>query len=319
MKKTLFLLLILLGRFCDAGTLFVSLLNGNIAAINTNTGRIIHNIAANAPLSGLTISPNEKSLFSISTFTTLVNSFNAETMQLNFSNTDLGPGAKVGYAPDNTTLYVPYLSLNPHSLAVFTNTINNVITLSGRPTETLVHPTNPIAYALLNNASLLSIIDTNTETELFTVALGGDPSSMALSPDGSQLAITFNSLNLVKFYSSVGAFLKQVTVGDGPAGLVYGDNGYLYVTNTSSSTVSAVNTSTDTVEYTYISGFAPTYITYSSDENKIYVSNTFATTVSVFDGLPNASPLSGTISVGSNPLGIAYMSRDAFMVFGNIY
>jgi len=93
----------------------------------------------------------------------------------------------------------------------------------------------------------------------------------------------------------------------------------VYVTNFVSGTVSAINTSTGSVAHTYSVGNGPTFLTYDSIENKIYVSNTSDGTISVLNGMPGASVEGLIEQVGTSPAGIAYMATNTFMVFGNIF
>lgn len=72
-----------------------------------------------------------------------------------------------------------------------------------------------------------------------------------------------------------------------------------YIANQQDNTVSAIDTSTQTVVSTFSVGTLPTGISVTSDGAKAYVSNTVSNTVSVYDVL-NGS-VTSTIPVGSGP------------------
>jgi len=75
--------------------------------------------------------------------------------------------------------------------------------------------------------------------------------------------------------------------------------GGVYVANTISSTVSVIDTATNTVVATVPVGFVPVGIAATPDGRKVYVANYESNTVSVIDTAQNV--VTATIPVGSNP------------------
>jgi len=325
LKKTLFLLLILLGRFCDAGTLFVVLQGGQIAVVDTQTKKVINLINNNTGPAGITISPNGKRLFALSIGGDIIASYNTQTFGNIFTATNVGPGYRAGYAPDNLTLYIPIPTIELNTLGVFTNTLIDTISLSGPPLTTLVHPTLPKAFSVYFatiSTSQVGIINTSTRSETSTINLGGAGNNMGMTSDGSLLAVPLPNEDSVEIIDTTTEAVTTVSVGLGPYDAVFDNNGYLYVSNNTEKTVSIIDLSTNTVVYTYVLPLTsnPLFLTYAPDENKIYVSNfSINGSVDVLNGMPNPS-LDGPIEqVGVIPNGIAYMSINTFMVFGNSY
>src|SRR6516162_6744504 len=76
-----------------------------------------------------------------------------------------------------------------------------------------------------------------------------------------------------------------------------------YITNQASSTVSVIDTATDTVIATIPVGLVPVGVAVSPDGSKVYVTNALSNTVSVIDTATNT--VSATIPVGISSLGVA--------------
>ncbi|MFM7136056.1 MAG: hypothetical protein ACKO1M_03160, partial [Planctomycetota bacterium] len=75
------------------------------------------------------------------------------------------------------------------------------------------------------------------------------------------------------------------------------------VTNSTSNSVSVVDTATNAVTATIAVGFAPWGVAYNPAGTQAYVTNHFGDSVSVIDTATNT--LTATIAVGSNPIGVA--------------
>src|SRR3954464_11231968 len=74
-----------------------------------------------------------------------------------------------------------------------------------------------------------------------------------------------------------------------------------YITNQNSSSVSVIDTATNTVLATVFVGLKPYGVAVSPDGSKAYISSTGVNTVSVIDTGTNA--VIATIPVGSEPIG----------------
>ncbi|MFL6391724.1 MAG: YncE family protein [Nitrososphaeraceae archaeon] len=84
------------------------------------------------------------------------------------------------------------------------------------------------------------------------------------------------------------SMVKNIHVGDAPTGVAFDSaNGYTYVTNTNSNTVSVIDGSTNTVIKEIHVGSHPRGIAFDSDNGNLYVANEGSYTVSVIDGSTN--------------------------------
>jgi YVTN family beta-propeller protein len=85
-----------------------------------------------------------------------------------------------------------------------------------------------------------------------------------------------------------------------------------YVTNTSSNTVSVINTSTNAVVNTIAVGSGPQGVSVSPDGSRVYIANFSSNTVSVINTSTNT--VVATIGVGSSPTGVV-VSPDGSRVY----
>ena len=122
---------------------------------------------------------------------------------------------------------------------------------------------------------------------------------------GGRLWVPFAFLVLI--LGSVPAFGQQliatVPVGPGPANIAVNPvTNKIYVTNSSSNTVSVIDGATNMVTETVIVGDAPEPVALNPVTNKIYVGNAGANTMTVIDGATNAT---ATVVTGTFPTAIA--------------
>ncbi|HET7391546.1 MAG TPA: YncE family protein, partial [Nitrososphaeraceae archaeon] len=95
--------------------------------------------------------------------------------------------------------------------------------------------------------------------------------------------------------------IKTITVGTGPYGDLFDpDNGYIYVANLFSHSVTAIDGSTNTVIATINEqpNQLPRELAFDSDNGYIYVADVYSNTVSVIDGKTNK--LLGSIPTGGS-------------------
>jgi len=104
--------------------------------------------------------------------------------------------------------------------------------------------------------------------------------------------------------------------GMGPWGIAYDpSNGYIYVTDYGSYSVSVIDGATNTVIATIPVGTEPEGVAYDPSNGYIYVANFGSDTVSVIDGATNT--VIATIPVGYGPEGIAYDPSNGYIYVTN--
>lgn len=187
-----------------------------------------------------------------------------------------------------------YPTLNPQGLA---------ITPDGR-------------YLLVSENRLggvVAVIDIGTKTTVASFALGAGfiPLGIAVHPDGQRAYVAFANPTLmggdvVRVFdiTTMTATAVTIPVGAVPTGMaVTPDGTKLFVSNNGSSTVSVIDTATDTVTTTVAAGAAPAGLAVSPDQSRLYVVNNGSSSVSVIDVALNN--VVGTVNVGAAPEGIA--------------
>jgi len=122
------------------------------------------------------------------------------------------------------------------------------------------------------------------------VATGYGPSRVALSPDGTVVAVSNEGAQTVSLFNADTLDkIGDVAVGIHPHALAYGKDGRLFVANAGSSTVSVVDggTVTETISTApdpdFPVGSTPDALALSPDETRLYVANAGNNSVAVLD------------------------------------
>ena len=128
------------------------------------------------------------------------------------------------------------------------------------------------------------------------------------------LALSSTLLGLESAWAD--SVIASIHVGAFPQNLAFNsDNGYMYVTNELSNTVSVIDGSTNTVIKTIDVGRNPFGVAFDAHNGYIYVTNLNSETVSVIDESTNT--VIKTIPVDKIPFGIAFNSADHNMYVTN--
>jgi len=128
------------------------------------------------------------------------------------------------------------------------------VALSARPAEA-----SPFAYVAKSTGNTVSAIDTATNTVVATIMVRNQPTSVAVTPDGTRAYVTNRgSASVSVINTATNAVLATVLVGRQPIGVaVTPDGTRVYVTNFASNTVSVIATATNTVIKTILVGGSP--------------------------------------------------------------
>ena len=100
--------------------------------------------------------------------------------------------------------------------------------------------------------------------------------------------------------------------GINPVGVTFdSSNGYVYVANDRSNSVSVINGTTNTVIDTIGVGSGPYAVAFDSSNGYVYVTNKGSNSVSVINGATNK--VIDTIAVGYYPIGVAFDSSNGYL------
>jgi YVTN family beta-propeller protein len=170
----------------------------------------------------------------------------------------------------------------------------------------------PFLYVTNQNANSVSIVDTRNNSLAGNTISSFSPSGAALSTDGSRLFVVNPNANLVVAYNTANnGVLTSFTIGQLPSA-VAADAQRLYVTLHGSAALAVFNAASLVQTTSIRVGFGPNAVAVSPANGRVYVANTYSSTLSVIDpariGTPN-NPVIATIPVPDSPVAIA-MSPD---------
>lgn len=112
------------------------------------------------------------------------------------------------------------------------------------------------AYVSNGSDNTVSVIDTATNTVIATVAVGINPSALAVTPNGALVYVPNTASDNVSVISgATNTLVATVAVGPSPfAAAITPDGAFVYVTNTGDGTVSVISAATNTVATQQYSG-----------------------------------------------------------------
>jgi len=181
----------------------------------------------------------------------------------------------------NNQMYVTnFNTANVDVIDTLTNTITSTISVGNAPFNPSFDPTMGRVFVPNANDNTMSVIDVLTNTVISTVSFVGLPGSLYprtckvntsnntvyVALQNSDLIVPVNTITL-----STGS---TISVGSSPYDMTIDSSNRLYVTNSSDSTISVINTTTNTVVKTISSiGGGATGIDYDTTTTKVYASN----------------------------------------------
>jgi YVTN family beta-propeller protein len=163
----------------------------------------------------------------------------------------------------------------------------------------------PFAYITNNSSNNVSVIDTANNAVVATVAVGANPTGVAVHPAGTRVYVANQSSNTVSVIDTLSnTVIATVAVGGFPTGVAVNPAGTrVYVTNQAANTVSVLDTASNTVVGTVVVGSSPVGVAVDPAGSRVYVANQSTNTVSVIDAASNT--VIATVTVGANPAGLA--------------
>ena len=166
-----------------------------------------------------------------------------------------------------------------------------------------VSPDGTRAYITSQNSSVVSVINTASNTVITSFSVGKFPYGLAVSPDGSKLYVANQADNNVSVINTTTyKLITTVGVGANPYGVAVSPDGTrVYITNLGGVTVSVINAANNSLINTINVGSAPIGVVVSPDGSVVYVANTLSADVSEIN---THTGIVSTIPVGSHPVGV---------------
>jgi serine/threonine-protein kinase len=195
-------------------------------------------------------------------------------------------------SPDGRYLYVPN-----HNMAMSgpnENVIDVIDTAAKKLTGKIAVPPNPhwIAfgkngrfYATDHMSTTVTVVNARTNGIIKEIEVGETPHSIAISPDGSRLAVTsFNGNEVFLVNTATDQEVARIPVGRNPLEVTYSPDGRsIYTVNNEDNTVTVIDTADNRVIAKIPTGKAPTSISVLPDGRRAYVSDENDGTIEVLN------------------------------------
>lgn len=289
-------------------------LSNSVTAIDANTNAVIATVPVGRAPTQLALSPDGSVLYAVNSGSgtvSAVSTVNGSTIRT--MTVGASPRA-IAVDSSGSRIYVTNTGSNTVTVLNAANGANvATISVGTAPTGVVVSPDGTRVYVANRSSGTLSVIDTATNRVVATMGVGSMPQALALNSAGTRLYVTNSGSNNVSVLdTSIGKTIATISVRSQPYGIAISPDGSLaYVVN-SDSTISVINTQTNTK----VTGTLPietgtgSMIAFSPDGSRVYVTNSAGSTIrsaslSHFAPPPAANPSSLTSAVTDNFTGPA--------------
>jgi YVTN family beta-propeller protein len=315
-------------------------LSNSVTVIDTPTNTVVTTISLCSDCgpepAGLAVTPDGSRVYvanegngTVSVISTSTNTVSATITLPNICDCSSSP-IGVAITPDGSHAYVTdpgnaaidVIDTNPGDVGTF-NTVTTTITAATiiSPFSIAITPDGAFAYATEfiqgsdTTTTNVNMISTATNA-VGAIAVGNDPSGVAVNPNGNTVYVTNNTGGTVSLFAAGNAnpTISTITVGTGPYSVAFTPNGTLaYVVNRGGDTVSVITTSTNSVTTTISSGFCAVgqlvQIAITPNGTDAYVADAEAPGAVGCNQADVISTASNTVTtsvpVGSSPFGVA--------------
>jgi len=217
------------------------------------------------------------------------------------------------YDPSNGYIYVANTMSN--SISVIDPSIRaaiKTITSLSRPLYMLYDPSNGYIYVVNEGSNSVSVIDTSKEAVIANITVGYAPYFLLYDPSNGYIYVANrNSAQINGQYQllpSVSVISPRIVVANVtltaqitipsvllnslPLYMLYDpSNGYIYVANTMSNSISVIDPASNSIAATIAVGRLPLYMLYDPSNGYIYVANSLTGTVSVLNQSPGKTAM----------------------------
>ena len=316
--------------------------SNNVSVINGSTDSVIATISVGSGPSGVAFDPINGYIYVTNYESDNVSVINGSTNNV-ISTISVGLGP-LGAAFDSANGYVYVTDFTSGSVLVIngsTNKVTQSISVGLFPTAVAVDSLNGNIYVTNIESDNVSVINGSSNSVIATISVGSGPYGATFDPSNGYVYVTnTGSDNVSVINGSSNSVIATISVGSGPiisifdteifsTGIVFDpNNGYVYVTNVASGTVSIISTSALNMKYytvTFTESNLPSGTTWAVTLNGTAESST-SSTISFYE--PNGtysysvsspshytvSPSSGYVTVNANNASVVVnYSRYAYL------
>ena len=172
------------------------------------------------------------------------------------------------------------------------------------------------AYVTNSFHDTVSVVDTATNTVVATVAVGDNPTAVAVHPNGTRVYVSnFVGGTVSVIDTATNTVVATVAVGVAPRGVAVSPDGSRVYVTIETGTVSVIDTATNTAVANVPVGGVPAGVAVSPDGSRLYVTNLGGFTVAVINTATNTVVATVAVGAGSSgPSGVA-VSPDGSRVY----
>ncbi len=166
------------------------------------------------------------------------------------------------------------------------NTVSGVITDAcfSSPEAIATNPVLPRAYVVNRGNGTVCIINTDTNSVIGSVSVGGQPRYAVVTPSGAYLYVSRNASGDISKINIATNATTSIAVSGTPRNMDVSDSGDKVYAALQSSSIAVIDTATDAVNTISFSGAFSTYgVAIMPGTNKGYVTDEDRDTVHVFD------------------------------------
>jgi YVTN family beta-propeller protein len=180
------------------------------------------------------------------------------------------------------------------------------VTVGANPAGVVYDSGTNRVYVVNSFGNSVSVIS-STNVVTATFAVPSEPAGIAYDSASGDLYVTQEGANSTSVYQpgDTSAPIATIHVGLQPIAAVYDPgNTEVYVANSNSSNVSAINTTTNTVVASIPVGQGPLGLAYDSGQDELFVANDDSNNTTIISTTNNT--VIGSVNVGTHPAGAAY-------------
>jgi YVTN family beta-propeller protein len=203
----------------------------------------------------------------------------------------VGPVHAALQSPNSNRLWVANTISDSLSVFNIANSVARVgpvttVNLAAGSAPVFVHSTESGAMYVANSGNAtVSVINTTSNLQVATIAVGTTPVALAETPDARKLYVVNRDSNNVTSINPVDRTANgNIAVGASPQWAVArSDSARVYVLSTGAGTITTIDPLTDAVLSTVPAGAGATYLYYDRRLNRLYVPNPTNSKVGIFD------------------------------------
>jgi YVTN family beta-propeller protein len=261
---------------------YVSNVSGNnVSVVNTANNTVVATIPVGASPNGVAVAPDGGLLYVACSGANTVNVISTASNSVIASIPVGASPMKLAVTPNGAQLYVVAQAVNQvNVIDTASKSVIANITVGSHPTRVAFSPDGTRGYVTNLYSGTVSIIDTNSRSVIGSFPTGSGPADIAVASN-SRLYVSNQYSNTVTVHDLSGNLLATISGFLFPNAVAATPNGArVFATNGNGSTVSTIDTSSNSVMGTMAVGSNPTSVTVSSDGTMAYVVNQYSFSLS---------------------------------------